>query len=139
MKIKIASLFFAMALTGCSTVPSQPTELFKGTVHSVHRYQVEEYDPSVGGGLVGAGVGGLLGNQIGKGSGRTAMTVLGSVLGAGVGSAAAGGIKTTNMAELEIVLDKGEAYNIKFVDKGWYAGQRVVLHIRGKQFKIEPM
>jgi outer membrane lipoprotein SlyB len=45
----------------------------------------------VAGGVGGAAVGGLLGNQIGGGSGRTVATIAGAGLGAIAGSELAGG------------------------------------------------
>lgn len=56
-----------------------------GTVVAIQAMQVAE--PTSGlGGLGGAAVGGLVGNQFGRGSGRTAMTVLGALGGAFAGN-----------------------------------------------------
>lgn len=57
----------------------------------VYRYRVERYerddgDAGLAGGVIGAVLGAVVGNQFGKGRGRTVATVGGAVLGAVVGS-----------------------------------------------------
>src|SRR5436309_2860578 len=55
-----------------------------GTVRSIER--ISHRDRHYGGGtVVGALVGGALGNTVGKGNGRTAATVVGAVAGGAVG------------------------------------------------------
>ena len=90
MRIILLSVF-GLALTGCVTGPT-----IGEAVHGPGRvlYPVEEcgmvkvpiygvVDRPASGGevLSGAVIGGVIGNQFGKGSGNDAMTVLGAILG----------------------------------------------------------
>jgi outer membrane lipoprotein SlyB len=56
---------------------------------------------------VGAGVGGLVGNQIGGGSGRTAATVGGALLGGAAGSRIGQNVTSRNGLEIEVRLTEG--------------------------------
>lgn len=76
-----------------------------GTVTSIRPVRIE--GSSVGGTLVGAGVGGLVGNQIGGGSGRTAATVGGALLGGAAGSHVGQNVTSRNGIEIEVRLDNG--------------------------------
>jgi len=75
-------------LSGCETQPafqvSQPSSRV-GTVESIRSQTVQNPNTAVGT-IGGALVGGLLGNQIGGGSGRTAATVIGAAGGAYAGN-----------------------------------------------------
>jgi outer membrane lipoprotein SlyB len=76
-----------------------------GTITAIRPVRIE--GSSTGGTLVGAGVGGLLGNQIGSGSGRTAATVGGALVGGAVGSHAGQNITSRDGIEIEVRLDNG--------------------------------
>ena len=75
-------------LSGCETQPafqvSQPSSRI-GTVESI-RSQTVDNSNAVIGTISGALVGGVLGNQIGSGRGRTAATVVGAAGGAYAGN-----------------------------------------------------
>jgi outer membrane lipoprotein SlyB len=75
-------------LSGCETQPafqvSQPSSRI-GTVESIRSQTVENSNAAIGT-IGGALVGGLLGNQIGGGRGRTAATVVGAAGGAYAGN-----------------------------------------------------
>lgn len=62
---------------------------------------------AVTGGLGGAAVGGLLGNNIGKGSGRTFATILGAGAGAVAGSSLARGTANKNRQQREVPYYRG--------------------------------
>lgn len=76
-----------------------------GTITSIRPTRIE--GSRTGGTLVGAGVGGLLGNQIGSGSGRTAATVGGALAGGAVGSHVGQNVTSRNGLEIEVRLDQG--------------------------------
>lgn len=76
-----------------------------GSITSIRPVNIQ--GSSTGGTLVGAGVGGLLGNQIGGGSGRTAATVGGALAGGAVGSHAGQSINSRNGLEIEVRPDGG--------------------------------
>jgi outer membrane lipoprotein SlyB len=74
-----------------------------GTVTSIRNVNIQ--GESLGGTLVGAGIGGLLGNQIGGGSGRTAATVGGVLAGGAIGSHAGQSVTSRKGLEIEVRLD----------------------------------
>lgn len=75
-------------LAGCQTQPafqvSQPASRV-GTVESIRSQTVQNNNAALGT-IGGALVGGILGNQVGQGSGRTAATVVGAAGGAYAGN-----------------------------------------------------
>jgi len=83
----------ALWLAGCATPPAfqvnQPTAR-DGTVESIQTQTVQN-TPNAVAAIGGALLGGLLGNQVGGGSGRTVATVVGAAGGAYVGNRAASG------------------------------------------------
>ncbi len=83
----------AFLLAGCETQPafqvSQPSSRV-GTVESIRSQSVQNNNATVGA-IGGALVGGILGNQVGQGSGRTAATVVGAAGGAYAGNRMASG------------------------------------------------
>ena len=98
-----------------------------GTITSIRSIKIE--GSSTGGTLVGAGIGGLLGNQIGGGSGRTAATVGGALLGGAAGSHAGQAINSRNGLEIEVRLDDS-GRRISVVQEvnpreSFYEGERV--------------
>jgi outer membrane lipoprotein SlyB len=76
-----------------------------GVITSIRPIRIE--GSTTGGTLVGAGVGGLIGNQIGGGSGRTAATVGGALLGGAAGSRVGQNVTSRNGLEIEVRLTEG--------------------------------
>lgn len=76
-----------------------------GTVTSVRTVNIQ--GDSLGGTLIGAGVGGLAGNQIGGGSGRRAATVGGALAGGAIGSHVGQSVTSRTGLEIEVRLDDG--------------------------------
>jgi outer membrane lipoprotein SlyB len=75
-----------------------------GTIVSIRNINIQ--GSSTGGTLVGAGVGGLLGNQFGGGSGRTAATVGGALVGGALGSQAGQSMNSRRGIEIDVSLDQ---------------------------------
>ncbi|OON63630.1 hypothetical protein B0920_09815 [Massilia sp. KIM] len=74
----------------------------------------------------GAVLGGLLGNQVGGGSGRTIATVAGAVGGAVVGNQVEGNIKATTSYEIRVRLDDGTLRTFRQSSPPqWRSGDRV--------------
>jgi outer membrane lipoprotein SlyB len=82
----------------------------RGVVTSVRFVKIE--GSSTGGMLLGAAAGGLLGNQIGGGSGRTAATIGGAALGGAVGSHAGQSVNSRQGVEIQVELDQGGSLSI---------------------------
>lgn len=76
-----------------------------GTITSIRPVNIQ--GSGTGGALVGAGDGGLVGNQIGGGSGRTAATVGGALVGGAAGSRVGQNVTSRNGLEIEVRLDDG--------------------------------
>ena len=87
----VLSAGFALLLAGCETTPAfqvaQPVSR-DGTVESIVQDTVQRGNTAAAT-IGGAVIGGLLGNQIGGGSGQTAATIVGAGGGAFVGNQAA--------------------------------------------------
>ncbi len=81
-----------------------------GTITSIRNVKIE--GSSTGGTLVGAAAGGLLGNQIGGGSGKTAATVGGALLGGAAGSHAGKAVTSKQGLEIQVKLDGGGSVSI---------------------------
>jgi outer membrane lipoprotein SlyB len=76
-----------------------------GTITSIRTVNIQ--GDSFGGTLVGAGVGGLVGNQFGGGSGRTAATVGGALAGGAIGSHVGQNVTSRRGLEIEVRLENG--------------------------------
>lgn len=81
-----------------------------GRITSIRGVEIE--GNSTGGTLVGAAAGGLLGNQIGSGSGRTAATVGGALVGGAVGSHAGKAVTAKQGLEIQVKLDDGGSISV---------------------------
>jgi outer membrane lipoprotein SlyB len=74
----------------------------------------------------GAVLGGLLGNQIGSGSGRTIATAAGAIGGAVVGNQVEGNMKATTTYEIRVRLDDGTLRTFRQSNPpAWRSGDRV--------------
>ncbi len=73
----------------------------------------------------GAIVGGLLGNQIGGGSGRKIATVAGAVGGAVVGNQVEGNMKSTTTYQVRVRMDDGKVRTVSTSSANWQAGDHV--------------
>ncbi len=107
-----------------------------GTIMSVTKVLVN--DDNSGGTMLGtvggAAAGGVLGNQIGGGSGKTIATVGGAILGALAGSEMTKAAKEQEGYQLVIKLDSGQdAAIVQGADIQFYKGQRVqIIYSSGK-------
>jgi len=73
----------------------------------------------------GAIVGGLLGNQVGGGSGRKLATVAGAVGGAVVGNQVEGNMKSTTTYQVRVRMDDGKLRTVSSSSANWQAGDHV--------------
>jgi len=95
---------------GSSTTPlaTQPAAVCTqcGVIEGVHEVQQKGNGTGLGA-LGGAVVGGAVGNQIGKGSGRTAMTVLGAIGGGLAGNEVEKRVRSETVYEVRVRMDDG--------------------------------
>lgn len=96
-----------------------------GNVESV-RTVTQRAEGSGLGAAGGAVIGGLLGNQVGGGNGRTLATAAGAIGGAVVGNQVEGNIKATTSYEVRVRLDDGTLRTFRQTSQPqWRSGDRV--------------
>jgi outer membrane lipoprotein SlyB len=99
-----------------------------GTVEAVNIVEVKGdggYLGTIGGGVLG----GLLGNQVGGGNGKTAATVVGAIGGALAGRAIEGNVKKTVHHEVLVRLQNGGTQTVAFeTDPGYRIGDKVKIN-----------
>jgi outer membrane lipoprotein SlyB len=96
-----------------------------GRVESVHSIQ-QPAQPSGLGIAAGAVLGGVLGNQIGDGNGRTLATVAGAVGGGYAGNEVEKRTRATTSYQVRVRMDDGSIRTFPYAAQpGWSAGERV--------------
>ncbi len=96
-----------------------------GTVQSVREVQIEGTKSGVGT-VAGGAVGGVLGNEVGAGTGRTLATIGGGLAGALAGSAIEEGATRQRGLEITVRLDNGRTMAVtQAADESFVAGDRV--------------
>ena len=106
---------------------AQPTRVCSncGRVESVHAVQTPA-DPSGVGVVGGAVVGGLLGNQIGGGSGKTLATIAGAVGGGYAGNEVEKRTRTATTYQVRVRMENGQVRNFPYNNQPpWHQGERV--------------
>jgi outer membrane lipoprotein SlyB len=85
-RLMISAALATLMVSGCSSTPRVPKMYVDASINSIDRAPKICTTDNNGRGnpIAGAAVGGLLGNQFGKGKGRVAMTLLGAVVGVSV-------------------------------------------------------
>lgn len=143
----------ALTLAGCANTSPYSGNVYTGdqakTAQSVTLgkitalRQVQIQADSRAGGLLGTGggavIGGLLGDQVGGGSGRRIATAAGAIGGAVAGSAIEERANRINAWEIEIRKDNGQ--NIVVVqkaDQNFQVGQRVRILGSGRNASVVP-
>ncbi|WP_342117476.1 glycine zipper 2TM domain-containing protein [Pseudoduganella sp. OTU4001] len=101
-----------------------------GVVESV-RQVTQRAEGSGLGAAGGAIVGGLLGNQIGSGSGRKLATVAGAVGGAVVGNQVEGNMKASTHYVVRVRMDNGKIRTVNSGSSNWQAGDHVKI-VKGR-------
>jgi outer membrane lipoprotein SlyB len=96
-----------------------------GRVEAVHAIQ-QAAKPSGVGVAAGAVLGGLLGNQVGSGNGRTIATVAGAVGGGYAGNEVEKRTRATTSYQVQVRMEDGRLRTFPFAQQpGWNAGDRV--------------
>ncbi len=108
-----------------SDVPRKAVCSQCGVIESIRTIETRGDSNGVGA-AGGAVVGGLLGNQVGGGHGKDAMTVAGVIGGALVGNQIERKSRTTRSYEVVVHLDQGGTRSIHQADaSGWHTGDHV--------------
>jgi outer membrane lipoprotein SlyB len=99
-----------------------------GTVRSVSRINDRGHHKNTGAIVVGALIGGALGNQVGKGDGRRAATVVGAVAGGAIANNATRDKNRRSSYRITVRMDTGRFYNFdQGSARGMHSGSRVVV------------
>lgn len=142
-----------LTLAGCANTSQYSGDVYSGnqakasqsvtygTIVAIRQVQIQA-DSRTGnllGGGGGAVIGGLLGRQVGGGSGRDLATVAGALGGAMAGTAAEDAANRINAWEMEIRTDSGEdVVVVQRADRQFEAGQRVRLIGTGRNVQVAP-
>jgi outer membrane lipoprotein SlyB len=95
-----------------------------GNVESVRAIKTRAEGSGLGA-AGGAVLGGLLGNQVGGGSGQKIATVAGAVGGAVVGNQVEGNMKSTTTYQVRVRMDDGKLRTVSSSSANWQAGDHV--------------
>lgn len=142
-----------LTLAGCANTAPYGGDVYRGsqagaeqtvrfgTITALRQVQIQA--DSRAGGIIGTGggavIGGLLGSQIGGGSGRRLATAAGAIGGAVAGSRIEDAASRTRAWEIEVRRDDGQ--NIVVVqraDQAFQVGQRVRLIGSGANMTVAP-
>ncbi|MGM0783280.1 MAG: glycine zipper 2TM domain-containing protein [Pseudomonadota bacterium] len=112
-----------------------------GTIQALRQVQIQA--DSRAGGIIGTGggavIGGLLGNQVGGGSGRTLATAAGAIAGSVAGSKVEESANRVTAWEMEIRRDDGmNVVVVQKADQAFEVGQRVRLIGSGTNVTVAP-
>ena len=102
-----------------------------GVIESVRSVEVKGQGSAVGV-ITGGVIGGVLGNQVGKGKGRDLATVGGAVLGGFAGNEVEKKVRSTTRYEVSVRLDSGERKLVQLQQlPKWREGDRVAVRDGG--------
>ncbi|KPQ21436.1 MULTISPECIES: glycine zipper 2TM domain-containing protein [unclassified Halomonas] len=142
-----------LVLAGCANTSGYSGDVYSGnqakTSQSVRIGTIAAVRPvkiqadSRTGGLLGGGggaiIGGLLGNQVGGGSGRQLATVAGALGGSIAGTAAEDRANRIDALEMEIRLEDGsDVVVVQRADRDFQPGQKVRLIGNGANASVAP-
>lgn len=113
MRTRIVLMLLALlTLAACATPPRYYNDGYRsacnncGTIERIERVYGER-ETTGGGAVLGAIIGGALGNQVGKGDGRKAATVAGAVIGGAIGNEAEKEQRSRPRFEIFVQMDDG--------------------------------
>ena len=142
-----------LSVAGCANTSTMGGDVYRGsqagtsqtvtfgTITAIRQVQIQA--DSRAGGLIGTGggavIGGLLGNQIGGGSGRRLATAAGAIGGAVAGSATEDSVNRVRAWEMEIRRDDGQnVVIVQKADRAFQTGQRVRMIGSGANVTVAP-
>ncbi|ALM51874.1 glycine zipper 2TM domain-containing protein [Halomonas huangheensis] len=123
--------------SGQGAQTAQSVEL--GTISALRQVQIQGESSGILGSGGGAVLGGLLGHQVGGGSGKDIATAVGAIGGAVAGSKAEQAANRTAAWEMEIRKDSGQTVVVvQKADQAFQVGQRVRLIGSGSRLSVAP-
>lgn len=127
--------------TGTGTQTLQVVETQTGTIVDMRQVALPASDLSrAGGAFSGAVIGGLIGNQFGRGRGNDAMTVIGALGGAAAGNALAQQTNQPMIPQWTVNLDNGTTVAVQSNVPGLQVGGRArVQRLSNGELRIGPL
>lgn len=154
MNLRILAVVLAgITLAGCANTDSLSGDTYRaadakqvqtvtyGTIVHVRPVDIQAgSDENLLGAAGGAVLGGLLGNTVGGGRGRSLAAAAGAVAGGVAGQQVQGKLNTTRGVELEIHQDNGSSIIVvqKQGNTQFASGMRVAIASRGGQVTVSP-
>lgn len=156
MKLKSISIVLALGtltLAGCANTDVYSGDVYRSsdanraqtvtyaTIVSVRPVTIQagDRDPNILGTAGGGVVGGMLGHQVGGGSGQALATAGGAILGVMAGSKIEDKASQVSAVELGVRTDAGENLVIvQKADRSWQTGQRVRLIGSSSNMSVVP-
>lgn len=152
LTLAAVSAIGVMTLGGCANEPysgntysgaqaGQAQSVSYGTITAIRAVKIQgkESDGISLGNISGAVIGGLLGHQVGGGSGNTIATALGAIGGAVAGNRVEGSMDRTNGMEVQVKRDDGQNLAIvQQADNTYVVGQRVRIIGSGSNVRVAP-
>jgi len=146
MKLVLASavsVLLSVAVAACAETPVQSRSVAGeqsvryGVVGAIDQIEVEG-DHQLGvGAVVGAAAGGVIGHQIGSGTGRDVATVLGVLGGGFAGNTVQHNLERRPGQQILVRLDNGASITVTQVgDSQLRVGDRVVIHGDGRSAHV---
>jgi|GEM_PF-4251273 len=135
LQASLSSFMLALLLQGCATAP--PATRYFGVVQSVRDTERIETESNKANAVLGGLAGAAAGSQMGKGRGKTAMTLLGGAAGAAVGSQINAQQVRVRVQVLTVQLPQGELMNLEVVNGQYQPGQSVMLKQIGNQLSVD--
>jgi outer membrane lipoprotein SlyB len=126
MQIKYQGVAFLLALALSSTALADGCKKDCGRVVSIENVKEKGKGGAVGM-IAGGVVGGLLGNQVGAGNGRTLATVAGAAGGAYAGNEVQKRMSSKEMQRVNVKMDNGQTRSFEFEHAPLAKGDRVHL------------
>ena len=139
-----------ITLGGCANEPyngnnytgaqaGQAQSVSYGTITAIRAVKIEGNGTSGFGGISGAVLGGLLGHQVGGGSGKTIATAIGAIGGAWSGNRVEASSNRTNGMEVQVKRDDGQnLVVVQQADNTYLVGQRVRVIGSGTNVRVAP-
>ena len=134
MGVLTAGLLTTLSAEAADAPRTSQSAVKRGTVTHVQAVEVKGEGSGVGI-VAGAVVGGLLGNQVGKGTGNTLMTAGGAVAGGYAGNEVEKHVKKKTLYKTKVKLDNGSVQSFT-VGQRFAVGARV--QVSGKKLSPAP-
>jgi len=135
LRLFVLGAVLTATLTACVTPP--PVNRFYAVVQNVRDTDRIETESNKTNAVLGGLAGAAAGSQMGKGRGKTAMTLLGGAAGAAVGSQINAQQVHVRVQVLTVQLPQGQLMDLEVANGQFQPGQSVMLKQVGQQISVD--